>query len=186
MAFSDRLIRFIHRAATSSKRVRLPLTPIGATFFGLLTALFVVLSRQVDRILGFSDFLSESLKVYLSLPLLLAGLALILWTVLLFLRAKGSPVPINPPRRLVTSGPYAYCRNPMLTGVFLLLFGLAILFGSVSLFFIFTPLYILLHVVELKTIEEPELTRRLGDEYLAYKKRTPMFIPRLRAQSHQK
>jgi protein-S-isoprenylcysteine O-methyltransferase Ste14 len=74
----------------------------------------------------------------------------------------------------------------MLTGVFLLLFGLAIWFGSVSLFFIFAPLYILLHVVELKTIEEPELARRLGREYLEYKKSTPMFIPRLRAKSIEK
>lgn len=37
----------------------------------------------------------------------------------------------------------------------------------------------LLHVVELKKIEEPELAKRLGKEYLEYKKVTPMFIPKL-------
>jgi len=95
-------------------------------------------------------------------------------------------LPINPPTKLITTGPYAYCRNPMLTGVFLLLFGLAIQFRSVSLFFIFTPLYILLHVIELKAIEEPELARRLGKKYLEYKKSTPMFIPRLSAKSGKK
>ena len=67
----------------------------------------------------------------------------------------------------------------MLTGVFLILFGLAIWYGSISLFFIFTPLYILLHVVELKKIEEPELAKRLGKEYLEYKKVTPCASPKL-------
>ncbi len=186
MTFRERVISVIHKAATSSKGIRIPLTPIGAIFFLLLTASFVVLSRQVDRMLGFPKFLSEPLSIILSVPVLLVGLLICLWTVLLFVREKGSPVPINPPPKVITSGPYAYCRNPMLAGVFILLFGFAIWFGSISLFFIFTPLYILLHVVELKAIEEPELARRLGKEYLDYKKSTPMFFPGLREKSKKK
>jgi protein-S-isoprenylcysteine O-methyltransferase Ste14 len=45
--------------------------------------------------------------------------------------------------------------------------------------FIFTPLFIAFNVWELKAIEEPELEKRLGTEYLEYKKRTPMFLPDL-------
>ena len=179
MTFRDRVISMLYRAASGSRKVRTLLTPIGATFFLFLTASFVVLARQVDRMLGFSTPLSEPLSIILSVPVFLAGSLLCLWTVTLFLRAKGTPVPINPPPKVITTGPYAYCRNPMLTGVFLILFGLAIWYGSISLFFIFTPLYILLHVVELKKIEEPELAKRLGKEYLEYKKVTPMFIPKL-------
>jgi protein-S-isoprenylcysteine O-methyltransferase Ste14 len=41
----------------------------------------------------------------------------------------------------------------------------------------FTPLYVLLNVWELKNIEEPELVKRLGDEYIDYRRNTPMFIP---------
>jgi len=70
----------------------------------------------------------------------------------------------------------------MLTGVFIMLFGLGAMFGSVSLVFIFTPLFILVNVMELKAIEEPELGKRLGEEYLEYKKRTPMFVPDLRGK----
>ena len=186
MTFRDRAINVIYKAATSSKRVRTLLTPIGAIFFFLLTALFVVLSLQVDRMLKFPKLLSEPLNSALSVPVLLVGLLIYLWTVLLFYKAKGTPVPFNPPPKVVTTGPYAHCRNPMLTSVFILLFGLAIQFRSVSLFFIFTPLYILLNVLELKTIEEPELAKRLGKEYLEYKKSTPMFIPSLRAKSEEK
>jgi protein-S-isoprenylcysteine O-methyltransferase Ste14 len=102
------------------------------------------------------------------------------WSVLNFHKVKGTPVPFNPPPRLVTTGPYAYVRNPMLSGVFVLLFGLGILFGSVCVIFIFTPLFILVNVWELKAIEEPELVKRLGDEYVEYRKRTPMFFPDFR------
>ena len=34
-------------------------------------------------------------------------------------------------------------------------------------------------LIELKRVEEPELTRRFGERYSEYKKRVPMFIPRL-------
>jgi protein-S-isoprenylcysteine O-methyltransferase Ste14 len=67
----------------------------------------------------------------------------------------------------------------MLTGVFVLLFGFGVLLGSISLVYIFTPLFILFNVWELKAVEEKELEKRLGEEYIEYRKRVPMFIPRL-------
>ena len=92
------------------------------------------------------------------------------------LRSAGTPVPLNPPKELVDTGPYAVIRNPMLTGVFLVLFGIGVLLGSFCLMFVFTPLFIVLNVWELKCIEEPELEKRLGQAYVEYKKR----VPRLR------
>lgn len=44
---------------------------------------------------------------------------------------------------------------------------------------VFVPLFILVNDWELKAIEEPELLKRLGDEYAEYRRRTPMFIPGL-------
>jgi protein-S-isoprenylcysteine O-methyltransferase Ste14 len=58
-----------------------------------------------------------------------------------------------------------------------LLFGFGALLGSVSLLVVFTPLFIFINVWELKTIEEPELVKRLGQDYVEYRKRTPMFFP---------
>lgn len=74
----------------------------------------------------------------------------------------------------------------MLTGVFALLFGFGFLLRSVSLLFIFTPLFILMNVWELKVIEEPELLKRLGKNYDEYRKRTPMFFPCFKARSKRK
>ena len=69
------------------------------------------------------------------------------------------------------------------TGVFLLLFGIGFIVNSASLVFFFTPLYVLINVWELKKIKEPELIKRLGDEYIEYQRRTPMFIPGFRPRS---
>jgi protein-S-isoprenylcysteine O-methyltransferase Ste14 len=152
---------------------------VGAVFFFTIVWLFVVASLQVDKVLGFPKLFTPPLNIIVCVPVLAIGLFLILWSILHFVRVKGTPVPFNPPPELVTSGPYAHVRNPMLTGVFILLFGLGVLFQSISLLSMFTPLFILLNAFELKVIEEPELEKRLGKEYLEYKKRVPMFIPRL-------
>jgi protein-S-isoprenylcysteine O-methyltransferase Ste14 len=65
----------------------------------------------------------------------------------------------------------------MLTGIFIQLFGLGILGNSLALIIIFTPLFIFINYWELKRVEEPELAKRLGQEYVDYKKRVPMFFP---------
>ncbi len=178
-------INILYKAATGSSRVRTLLTPVGAGLFFLLIAFFIVVSLQLDNFLGFPKLLPASLNVIVSVPILAIGLFLMLWSVLHFIKVKGTPVPFNPPPKLVTTGPYAYARNPMLTGVFTLLFGLGVLFRSISLVFIFTPLFVLLNVLELRAVEEPELGKRLGKEYVEYKKRVPMFIPRLRVKAEK-
>jgi len=102
-----------------------------------------------------------------------------LWSILHFIKVKRTPVPFNPLLKLVSTGSYVYVRNPILSGVFILMFGLGILYRSFSMVFIFTPLFILFNFLELKAIEEPELEKRLGKDYSKYKKRVPMFFPRL-------
>jgi len=66
----------------------------------------------------------------------------------------------------------------MLSGLFIFLIGLGTLLGSLSLIFIFTPLFILVNVLYLKAVEEKEMEKKFGMQYLDYKKKVPMFIPR--------
>jgi protein-S-isoprenylcysteine O-methyltransferase Ste14 len=180
MTIKSKWIEFLYRVATGSRKIRNFFTPIGAFFYGLLIFSFVVVALQVDRLLGLREILPRWLSIILALPVFSIAFFLLGWSILNFFKAKGTPVPFNPPPRLVTTGPYAYVRNPMLIGVFALLFGLGILLGSASLIVVFTPLFILINVWELKVIEEPELIKRLGEEYLEYRKRTPMFFPDVR------
>lgn len=88
-------------------------------------------------------------------------------------------MPVNPPPQLVTNGPYAYSRNPMMTGLFMVMAGIGIYFGSITLTFVMTPLFIFMSILEFRYIEEPELTKRFGKEYVEYKEKTPLIIPKL-------
>ncbi len=182
MGLREKWIGVFYKAATSSIQIRTPLTLVGGLFFATFVGIFVALPLWLDKSLGFPRLLSTPLSIAVSVPILTIGLSLMLWSVVHFIKVRGTPVPFNPPPKLVTTGPYARVRNPMLTGLFIFLLGLGILFGSISLIFIFTPLFVLLTVLELRAIEEPELEKRLGTEYIEYKKRTPMFIPQLKGR----
>lgn len=121
-----------------------------------------------------------ALPVLLGLVLIAAGFVLWLWTVRLFARVgKGTLAPWDPTRRLVVRGPYRHLRNPMITAVLAVLAGEAALFGSVPLliwgavFFGLNHAWFVLH-------EEPGLERRFGDDYRAYKRNVPRWLPRWR------
>lgn len=173
-------IEFLYTASTCTKKVRTILTPIGAFIFGLFTFIFVYLAIQFDYFFKFPKMFTFPINLYIGLPLIFLGLLMTGWSVAYFMKVKGTPVPINPPPTLVKTGPYAYTRNPMLTGIFFLMFGIGFWVDSFSLIFIFTPLFILVNTWELKMIEEPELLKRLGEEYDDYRRKTPMFIPGIR------
>ena len=186
MSLRDAWIDLLFRAATGTRSARNLLTPVGLIIFGLFTALFILAALLTDRLLGLPGLLPQRVTLAVSFPLVAVGTALTAWSALHFLKVKGTPVPMNPPPSLVTTGPYRYARNPMLMGVFLLLLGLGVGLDSLSLVFFFTPLYALIHVWELKKIEEPELVQRLGDEYIVYRLRTPMFFPRLGGKANDR
>jgi protein-S-isoprenylcysteine O-methyltransferase Ste14 len=180
MGLQQNWIELLYRVATGSKKVRTLLAPLGAMVFFVFVALFVVSSRLLDAWLKPPKLFPWPYNLAVSIPLLLIGLLLVIWCNIHFVRAKGTPVPLSPPQRLVEAGPYRYSRNPMLTGVFIILFGIGVFMSSTFLIFLFTPLFIVLNAIELKYIEEPELERRLGEPYVQYKKRVPMFFPKLR------
>ncbi len=177
MSLSKTWLDIVHRAATSSKKVRTILTPLGLLFFLAIIALFIALALWIDGLLGFPKLFRSPTNIVVSVPVLAIGVFLVLWSNLHFLKVKGTPVPFNPPPKVVTTGPYTYVRNPMVTGVFFVVLGVGLLLGSITLVFIFTPIVVLLSLWELKMIEEPELEQRLGSEYVEYKKRVPMFFP---------
>ena len=180
MNFRERWIDYLYRAATGTQKFRSIRTPIGLLIFGLFTALFIILAIFVDKVLSLPWPVPDNFSWAVGYFLMASGAAMVTLTVFYFRKSRGTPVPVNPPQELITSGPYRYARNPMLTGVFLFMFGLGFAIHSLSLVLVFVPLYALAHVWELKQIEEPELIKRFGDEFHAYRERTPMFFPRFR------
>jgi protein-S-isoprenylcysteine O-methyltransferase Ste14 len=172
------LADFFHRAATGPKRRRALLTPVGLAVFGASLVIVVGGGLLTDRVLQLPALLPGAYGLALGGPVLAAGAVLCGWCVIRFRKARGTPVPMNPPEKLIESGPYAWVRNPMVTGVFAGLFGVGLLFHSIGITLVWAPAYVLFHWIELRRVEEPELIQRFGDAYLEYKKRVPMFIPR--------
>jgi len=174
------LTDLFHSVATGPKRRRELLTPLGLLVFGSSLAIVIVGGLYTDRWIGLPALLPGMIGTVGGVCFLAAGVLLCGWCVVRFFKARGTPVPLNPPEELIVSGPYALVRNPMLTGVFAALFGLGLLLHSMGIALIWTPAYVLVHMVELKRVEEPELMRRFGSAYADYRAQVPMFIPRLR------
>jgi protein-S-isoprenylcysteine O-methyltransferase Ste14 len=79
--------------------------------------------------------------------------------------------------RLIDSGVYAGVRHPMYLGT--LLFCLAFLFISVSLFSIGIWIAFFIFYDKMATYEERSLIQILGKEYVAYQERVAKWFPRL-------
>jgi protein-S-isoprenylcysteine O-methyltransferase Ste14 len=108
-----------------------------------------------------------------------SGLVLAVATIRLFVSfGEGTIAPWDPPQRLVIRGVYRQVRNPMITGVCLVLLGEALLAASLPLLGLFA-FGVIINVIYVPLSEEPGLARRFGEDYLVYKRNVPRWIPRL-------
>lgn len=126
--------------------------------------------------------LASPIEIWFWLALLVGGIGLALssWSVALFMKAgEGTPAPWEPPKKLVIRGPYRYVRNPMITGVLLMLSAEAMLFHS-WLTAIWMLIFFVGNAVYFPLSEEKRLEKRFGEDYWVYKAHVPRWIPRLR------
>ena len=117
---------------------------------------------------------------WLAVVLFCSGLLLFATTLAAFVkRGNGTLAPWTPTQRLIVSGPYRYCRNPMITGVLLILCAEALWLRSgwiaveAVIFFVINTVYFIIS-------EEPNMERRFGQSYRAYRAQVPRWIPRLK------
>lgn len=107
---------------------------------------------------------------------MLLGTTLIFYCINIFrLRGKGTPVPANPPNKLVKSGLYQYTRNPMHIGYLITIFGLSLFFGYLLLYVYLVLLFIFLNSY-LVFVEEPALIKRFDKKYKEYLKKVPRWF----------
>lgn len=126
----------------------------------------------------FPDSFVGSLALAAGLIALLVGLALFVACVIHFHQEEGTLAPWDPPRGLVVKGAYRYVRNPMISGVILVLLGEALVLRSLP-HLCWMLAFTLLNLVYIPLSEEPGLERRFGDAYQRYRANVPRFIPRL-------
>lgn len=113
----------------------------------------------------------------ISVPLIILGQLIRIWSV----GVRDSNVRL---KILVTTGPYAYVRNPSYLGSFLVGLGIVVMSGL----FWFIPIYFALFFVGYQPMvlwEEDNVGRKHGDAYAAYKARVPRWIPSIRPYPHR-
>jgi protein-S-isoprenylcysteine O-methyltransferase Ste14 len=92
-------------------------------------------------------------------------------------RGGGGPGMDTPPERLVTSGPFALCRNPMYLGHLIFLAGLAL---SLQSWFGAAILVATLPWFQFRVLrDERRLAERFGEPYMQYRARVKRWIPAL-------
>jgi len=108
--------------------------------------------------------------------LLSLGTFLLFWCVREFYVAgRGTLAPWDPPRHLVTSGPYRVSRNPMYIGVLTILAGWCTLWGSRTLI-VYSLLFMIGFHLRVLLYEEPWAARRFGEEWDAYRARVSRWV----------
>jgi protein-S-isoprenylcysteine O-methyltransferase Ste14 len=93
---------------------------------------------------------------------------------------RGTPIPIDAPKRLVVRGLYRRVRNPMYAALLFSLVGEALLLGEAAVLLWAAAIGLIFHLFVVFH-EEPRLRRLFGREYEDYVRAVPRWIPRLRA-----
>jgi len=156
---------------------------IGITIFVILAPYGLIKLSLNDPL--FRTDISDNilLRLIIILPLFILGIIFAIWSNIALLKiGKGGPadgfnIAISPrTKRLVTIGPYRYCRNPMMFGAFCVYFAISIFMLSPTSFITLIFLLVMARFY-LKAIEEKRLLQDFGDEYINYKNKVPMIFP---------
>lgn len=144
---------------------------LGLTIWAGFPLLFVFLNRYFN------------LPVIIFFPLQLLGgllinlaLAVIAYLFFLFwIHGKGTPVPTQPTKKVISVGLYRYTRNPMYLCHLVIIFSEFLIFGQTILLVYLLLLWLAINQAVISW-EEPDLTKRLGKAYLEYLKQVPRWV----------
>ncbi len=123
---------------------------------------------------------SQPLFLIIGIVLLLIGSVIYGWTVWDFaVTGKGTPLPIDAPRKLVVRGLYRYVRNPMYLGVLIVILGWVWIYADVLIWLYGLAVAIIVHIFVVR-YEEPHLEKIFEDEYVDYKASVGRWLPRIK------
>ena len=175
----ERLLKQANHEYSPRQRAAL-LAAAGVLFLVILPWALVRLGGRLDRALGWPALRYPPVNAIVGGLMILAGWLLGMWSnYLQFTLGRGTPVPVMATQKLIVRPPYSYCRNPMALGAIVAYLGVCVITGSPG-----AALLVLLGAAALltyiKVVEEREMVARFGEAYLAYRRRVPFIIPRLR------
>jgi protein-S-isoprenylcysteine O-methyltransferase Ste14 len=112
----------------------------------------------------------------IGLLIIVLGFALTIWANYTLLQkiSLEEREPFHTPSALVTEGPFRFSRNPVYLSVIMMVFGPAIIFGSLVLFIFPSILFSVFHFFI--RWEEKKLEETFGEDYLEFKRRVRRWL----------
>jgi protein-S-isoprenylcysteine O-methyltransferase Ste14 len=145
-------------------------------YLPLLVAIYLLAAPHIPVILLNDRFAPLSLwLVRLGAALTLAGVAFAIWARVLIAGNWSSDVTLKRDHELIVTGPYAFVRHPIYTGILLALVGTALAVGGWR-----AALAVVVAAAAFwrkLTIEEAVMRRQFGETYARYAARVPALIP---------
>lgn len=103
-------------------------------------------------------------------PLIVLGTGLSAWAVI-----EAGQIDISLPEKLVTSGPFAFSRNPMYVGWSLIYLGISFVLNSIWLVALFPFVMMYVHFIEIPK-EEMMLEQKFGSRYRDYRNQVRRYL----------
>lgn len=152
----------------------------GALFFlTILPLFFVWIGHFVDPYFSING--SGIIKYPIAILTITIGLFFLFWATFTQLKiGKGTPAPNAPTQKLIITGPYKLMRNPIEFGAIFYYFGVGTIAYSYTVGLVCFLLGLVVGSSYHKLIEEKELERRFGEDYIKYRQDVPFLIPRIK------
>lgn len=139
----------------------------------------IALPWLAHRLLPLELPLPLGVRTWLAGGLAVAGITIWIACLDSFSRhGRGTPLPTDAPRHLVTRGLFRRMRNPIMAAEVLVIWGIALFLTSLGATLYAIAISVVAHIMVVQ-IEEPELRRRFGQSYLEYCRDVPRWFPRM-------
>ena len=120
--------------------------------------------------LGESEYINLFGKLLITVAITVLGYALYL-----FFKAKTEIEPWKPTSSIISTGLFAYSRNPIYTAFCITTVGLGLVFNNMWMLISFIPSAVFVYHIAIKK-EERYLESKFGNEYINYKQKVRRWI----------
>ncbi len=172
------LVGHLNNSSYTPFRKIMAVASLAAVVVMYLAVLAALVFKRGIRDLGDLGLEGIGVMPYLTLALTGLGLIFLLGSMLQLGRGLRFFLPEGGAARLITSGFYAFCRNPVSLGLILLFTGLFLIVPS-ALYLVVLVIFVLGNHQRVLA-EEDHLTDTFGADYAVYRRRVGRYLPRLR------
>ena len=164
------------RQAAANRRTESSLTGASYRVPLLIGIILMVFSHWSLAGIGFDLWSLYPFILGIAVIMTVVGLSFAVWARLHLGKYWSGRITLKVDHRVIQTGPYAWVRHPIYSGLILALLGTAISLGTVRAFLGFA--FILVSFLRKLTLEENWLRSHFGTEYELYQKRVGALIPR--------